>query len=53
MKTCFYCGRNILNANRISKDDIRYVCKDEAEVVICNGITKKQEIVDIVAEFHK
>jgi hypothetical protein len=52
MKTCFYCNRNILTGARIILDGIQYVCKEEADLVICNDIRTKQEMNRKLTEFN-
>lgn len=48
MKICNYCGREISNGERIIDNGIKYICKNEEDIKICNQIkiniekTKKQ-----------
>jgi hypothetical protein len=38
MKKCHYCKRDIVNGRRIVEDGVKYVCKNDEDVIICNNI---------------
>lgn len=39
MTKCHYCKRDIVNGRRIVDYGIKYVCKTDEDVIICNNIT--------------
>lgn len=38
MKSCFYCNRPIANGTKIIYNGIKYVCKNDEDIQICDNV---------------
>lgn len=43
MKKCYYCNSQIINATKIMNDGIKYICKNDDDIKLCNEISQNNE----------
>lgn len=43
MPICYYCNREILNGTKLLDNGIKYICKNEDDIKVCNEIRRNQE----------